>query len=601
MSISSANPDDLNAFTTQAGAATTTLRGQINQLIAAYQAFKSSEASVNASSVAHTLQTFVDQNATDEKFVATVRQAFIDADSHTVLDSTISAQLSRAGVSQSVPGVPTIDDPTLNGMPLNSGMSDDPVCMATGHFVEVEVDLAMPPSIGTLSWERTYNSRFVVDGPLGRGWSSWAGVALVERSDGTVEYRGPDGQLALWIAHGDAFLDNAGVPAIVRRAAEGLDLSWSWSSRHPGATWSFAADGRLLTLRQPGCGVVVASYEDGHLVRLAHEGGRSLLLSWSYERLVAVTASDGRHVRYRYDGPDLVGADRPSGAMAYDTDDHGRIVTVTDADGIQAVRNEYDEDGRVLLQQSPFGRTTRFEYLGRMTVLAGDDQGGPVTLFRHDLVGRLVEMVTAEGTRLERSYDAGGHLVREVDLAGGETRRRFDVAGNLVGELLPGGRERSFTYDRAGRLESSTDEVGTTARYRYDGDARLPSGVDGPLGWSLRYRVEGGMVAGVEDADGVTWDFELDADGQVVAVTDALGGRTALERHPTGEVNAMVLPGGERQVVRRDEAGRMVNVVSATGDAWRSEWSRAGRLTAIVAPDGGRTDCAWGANGTLEA
>lgn len=48
----------------------------------------------------------------------------------------------------------TFDDPVANGMPPTSGYAADPVCTATGHFVEVEMDLDAVPAAALLAVTR---------------------------------------------------------------------------------------------------------------------------------------------------------------------------------------------------------------------------------------------------------------------------------------------------------------------------------------------------------------------------------------------------------------------------------------------------------------
>ena len=88
--------------------------------------------------------------------------------------------------------------------------------------MEIEDDFVMPPTLSSLTWRRVFNSRFITDGPLGRGWSSWATTRLVEH-DGTVEYFGPDGQIAVFIDRADDFLADPGIEAKLERAEQGFE------------------------------------------------------------------------------------------------------------------------------------------------------------------------------------------------------------------------------------------------------------------------------------------------------------------------------------------------------------------------------------------
>ena len=109
----------------------------------------------------------------------------------------------------------------------------DPVCTATGHFLEVEDDFTFPERLDVLRWRRTYSSRFVAGGPFGRGWASWASAGLVPEDDGAVGYQGPDGQLVVFVpslAVDDPAGAYAPVPGIAARLVRrwGLTVTCPW-------------------------------------------------------------------------------------------------------------------------------------------------------------------------------------------------------------------------------------------------------------------------------------------------------------------------------------------------------------------------------------
>ena len=153
-----------------------------------------------------------------------------------------------------------------------------------------------------------------------------------------------------------------------------------------GRAWGFDRAGRPVTLRRAGHGVWL-TYADGRLTRMTHVGGRSVTLTWTGERITAAVGLDGRRVEYAYADGVLVTA----GDRRYEVDDQGRVVAVTDADGVVEAANTYDSAGRVVEQVSRFGRRTRFAYLpGRVTVTIGDEEDSPANTYVHDGQGRLL-------------------------------------------------------------------------------------------------------------------------------------------------------------------------------------------------------------------
>jgi RHS repeat-associated protein len=584
--ISSASPDDLNSFVANVAPTTQNLQSQFQQTLNSYQQFVDGNrvpaAYVVEGNVLGDTGSFLSECGQDEQFVSVVRQAFVDADSNVLLDGVIAQALASQGVSQTIPQLMTIDVPTLSGIPLSSGFSDDPVCLATGHFAQVEEDLTMPATIAPLAWSRTYNSRHVTEGPMGRGWASWADATLAVTGL-RLAYRGPDGQVATWVVRGGEALPNPRMAASPRRDRDGWILEWHARSRHSGQRWHFSADGRPTTIVRPGSLPVSCIFDDLRLVRMKNPGGRAVEIHWEGARITGLECSDGRAVAYRYDGEDLVAVDRPSGTQRYTVNGEARITELIDADGVVLARNRYDPEGRVLTQESPFGRVAHYEYLGGLAVLVTDDNNGPRTLYRHDLAGQLVDLTTAAGTRLHRQFDEWGNPVRAVGLDDGVTTREFDAFGNCIRELAPDGSEQRWSFDTHSRVVAYVDQVGVETKYVYGDDASLlPNRIEAPLGDVRIIQLERGLVASETDADGVTNTLRRDVDGQIVVIDDGAGNSTMFEYHRSGSVSAVTDATGNRREFGVDDAGRVVSCCNAAGDLVELRRSAAGRVTSAV-------------------
>jgi len=555
------------------------------------------------------LATYQRNNVSDETFVETVRQAFVRADSHSPLVDARASTVQRnfdiaakkTGAIDTERSAVTVDDPIVTGRPPSSGFSDDPVCTATGHFLEEENDLTWPASLAVLRWRRTYSSRHIAAGPLGRGWSCWAN-ARCTRDGGTVAYHGPDGQVAVLTPNPNGFWDPIpGLGAhITEDDTDGLVMTWRPASTRRGQVWRFDPDGLLHSIIGPGLGTTRFIHTGGLLAAIRHDGGRELQLDWDGARIVAVRSSCGRRATYRYDDRgDLVGVERPLGAVTYAGDGAGRILEVADADGVQVCVNTYDDEGRVLTQRSPFGRLTCFRYEPGGVTVVDDDQDGPRTTFAHDFVGRLTRLENHNGEQLERDFDDHGNCVRETAFSGATTVQAFDEHGNRVTETGPDGATHRWEYDQRGRVVRITGPEGHEVRFDYDGDELQPIRMWGDDGWELRFELAGGHVRRVTDADGVTASLEHDADGNLVALTDGLGHTTRYGWHPSGQLAELILPDAATVRAERDDAGWCQRVTSGTGHTWTFERSRTGRVLAIVEPDGARTELRRGEAGEI--
>ncbi|MGH3767927.1 MAG: DUF6531 domain-containing protein [Pseudonocardiaceae bacterium] len=555
------------------------------------------------------LATYQRNNVSDETFVETVRQAFVRADSHSPLvnarASTIQRNFDRAakqtGATDTRRFAVTVDDPILTGRPPSSGFSDDPVCTATGHFLEEENDFSWPARLAVLRWRRTYSSRHIAAGPLGRGWSCWANARCTRDGD-TITYHGPDGQVAVLTADPDGSWGP--IPGLAARiTAEdtgALLMAWRPASGRVGQLWRFDPDGLPQGITGADLGTTTFLHTGGLLTTIRHDGGRELQLDWDGARLAAVRSSCGRHATYRYDERgDLAGVQRPLGAVDYTVDEAGRILEVIDADGVRACVNTYDDEGRVLTQRSPFGRLTRFHYEPGGVTVVDDDQDGPVTTFTHDAIGRLIRLENDNGERLERVFDEHGNCVQEKNFSGAITVQAFDEHGNRVSETDPESGEHGWTYDERARVVRITGPGDYAIRFDYDGEESHPNRMWGDDGWELRFELAGGQPRRITDADGVTISFEHDADGNLVAVTDGLGHTTRYDWHPSGQLAEMRLPDGARVHAERDDAGWCQRLTSAAGYIWTFERSPAGRMLAVIEPGGARTELRRGDAGEI--
>ncbi|MEA2224473.1 MAG: hypothetical protein QOH83_2849, partial [Solirubrobacteraceae bacterium] len=579
----------------------TTLRRVLND----YHAFLEANhwGVFEADSLLGAFSRYTNGNEFTAKWVANIAARFRAAGGGAALvrlpDSAIKASLKAAGLDHGRHHV-TFDKPVAYGSPPATGYTDDPVNTATGNFVEVEGDLLCGGLVAGLTFERTYNSRSDRLGPFGRGWSSWASARLVPGPEGAA-YIGPDGQEAVFPRLGDGYGRVVGVAALVEPLESGLALRWLGGA----ARWVFDEAGRPAAVSNgPGTEIRLENDSDGRLVGMSHAGGKHVRLEWDEdaERIVALACSDGRSAAYRYDASgDLVEAEGAAGARRYEVDETGRVVSVIDADGVVELVNTYDEEGRVVEQLSPFGRRTRLFYLpGGVTVTMDDDEDHPANTFVHDAEGRLTAVIDGDEQQLSTSYDEWGNPTAVTERNGVVTIQEYDERGLPLRRVLPTGVVLTFAHDDADRLvEVAVGDAVT--RYVFDGDERSPSQITDPEGGVTRQDVQDGLVRRIVDPDGVTVEFEHDADGNVTGTTDGDGNHTRLERDDAGRVTALVSPLGRRTAFFYDRNGLLVERQDPDGAAWRYDHTAAGRLTSVTDPTGAREQIRYAEHGKTAA
>ncbi|MCM3883514.1 DUF6531 domain-containing protein [Frankia sp. R82] len=605
MATSSADPDDLDRFVTDAHAAR---EGLFLQVLGVRAYYDDVVARLGPQyGLSHPdLWAKVGRHLTDagalEDFVGAVRDAFVAADRGsgtgqvTVSDSRIAWYLEQAGITALPAETLTVDAPHTWGRVPDSGFVNDPVCTANGNFVTQECDLPLPGRAAVAGWQRTYNSRAAGrPGALGRGWSCWADAALDLGDDlaagpvgaapaagrvgvsGPAEllgWRGLDGAEALvaW-PRADAPTVMSGLGGMLHLDGDGFRFT-----RGRDESWWYDGSGRPVRVRS-GPSEIVLAWADGRLERVGYpRSGRFLQVGWddAGELITAVRASDGRVVRYSYDNGMLVAVEGgPHGAQRYRHEGE-LLAEAFDADGVRLFHNTYDGAGRVLIQATPEGRVARFDYPGGYRTLVTDSSDGPgsagggaINEYRHDAAGRLVCVVDDADRAFHRVFDEAGRLRGVRERSGASWSMDYDDTGNLTRRTGPNGSIEQWVWDSAGRLGTHTGPDGSRTRWLYAGAARTPVEIVDAVGAVTRITVtDDDLPSCIVDPDGVSTHLRWDGDGQLVETRVAGGGRVRL---------------------RYDAAGRLVGMVGADGGSWRWECDEAGRVVAQEAPDGTRS------------
>ncbi|MGH9187917.1 MAG: DUF6531 domain-containing protein, partial [Acidimicrobiales bacterium] len=158
MATSSAIPDKLDQFVSSARQLNQDLFDRLGVLSRSYNEIlpRLRWGTFDASGLIGDFSSWVNLNLVDTRWVELISTAFRQAGQGSLNDKKIIAALQAAGVPIGPRQHLTVDDPVVAGWPATSGFANDPVCTATGHFVESEIDLALPPRLGPLRWARTY-------------------------------------------------------------------------------------------------------------------------------------------------------------------------------------------------------------------------------------------------------------------------------------------------------------------------------------------------------------------------------------------------------------------------------------------------------------
>ena len=286
-------------------------------------------------------------------------------------------------------------------------------------------------------------------GAFGPGWTSVLDMRL-DTYDGRVEIHLPDGATAAFVRVGDGW----GAAGRRLRGLERAGTGWRVVVDDLRA-FHFDGDGRLA-----GWDVGVASVDvlrDGErIVRVTEaRSGRSYTVDWMEAEphvVTRITTDDGRWVEYARDFEHrLVRATSPAGHLDYEWM-AGLLAAVTDADGVRAFRNEYDDTGRVTRQTSPFGRVTEYGYEADGLTVITDERGVRQAMV-HDRRGNLTAVIDVDGSAMRLVYDHLDRVVQVTDRVGAVWAYRFDP-DDAVDRLVAGRSRRDVRALGVGRARS---------------------------------------------------------------------------------------------------------------------------------------------------
>ncbi|AZF39530.1 Rhs family protein [Pseudomonas sp. R4-39-08] len=453
-----------------------------------------------------------------------------------------------------------------------------PVSMVTGEELLTLTDGALDGLL-PFEWTRLYRSSAVeVDCGLGFGWSHALAQRLVASGDSMV-----------WTDHENRAttlpLPTAARPAITNSLAEATiylgslpdELVLAQGSRfyhfRDGVLTAIsdAYDNRLLVVRD----------RLGRLERLDNGVGRSLLLRYEFDRIVAVD-----YQVHRATGHEPFVWVTEQNVVSYAYDDNGRLVSATNAVG-ECERYRYDEQHVILERQLAGGASFFWEWEragkaarcvrhwasfsqmdtryawgddGRVTVHNAD---GSQEVYVHDQRARLVQRIDPDGAQHFKSYDDKGRLTVEQDPLGAVTAYQYDDAGRLVA-LFPGDDEpTSYEHD--------------------NGFVRVVR--RGEAAWKYERNDQGDVIRQI-DPDGNATDYSYDKQGQLTGVWYPDNSCHRFVWSERGQLVEEQLPNGGIKRYRYDDLGRQVASEDEQGTLTQYQWDAVGRLLKLTQPDG---------------
>lgn len=607
-------------------------------------------------------------NNQEDQWATTIADEFAKAGSENTVNTVSNAALQAALDNKSIKSSREdlkVPAPSVVGQPTSSGYANDPVNVATGNFIEEEIDIAFSNFASSCAVTRMYNSLAVhgngddlppLAGVFGPGWSSNLDTVL-NFSDEGATWIMPDGRHLFFARAGEGFarvetdpywLTRTGASEIAttpmgRFILETCALSTEADlyivSDNQGHQWFFTLTGAWLgSTGGEGTTLAVTRAADGLISSLVHELNRSITFDY-VDGLVAVArTSAGERVEYAYApagstaAGHLVSVTSGAGTRTYEHDDNALIHRVIAADGTVEVTNTYDESARIAHQHTEYGRDVRYLYLDGGVTEVADEDGSQANVWISDDSGRLTAIIDADGGRTSFGYDRFSNRIRVIDRDGSRTTRISDSRGRITRDVTPEGQDTRYAYDEYDRVTAvsiSAFETDPKKRYaatqarRNSADAEAdtgevipistityeyanawdhnPSRVVDALGGVTELSWEGGLLTSLTGPEGVSMTLNYDEFGNLTSFADQEGNTTSFTYTAAGHLAQVTTPLGLTTSFTHDAAGNITGRQDPDGSRWKFEYTAGRRLVAVIDPSGARTSYEYGPSGDMTA
>jgi YD repeat-containing protein len=499
------------------------------------------------------------------------------------------------------------------GPPEKGEKDGDPVDLSTGLFVYTKTDLAVSDVI-PIALTRTYRQKDSRIRAFGVGTSHeyemflvgatnpWTYIELILASGTRLRYE----RISPGSSFTDAVFEHTTTPGrfykSTIRYALGFGVGWDLSLRD-GTVYSFPDSEGASTPRRAavvrirdrnGNDIVLTRDTNWNLTQITSKHGRWIRLT--YDTLNRITRAEdniGRDVLYTYDATGRLETvtDVADGVTTYTYDAQHRMRTIRDPRNITYLTNDYDANGRVILQTQADTMTFHFAYTlgpdGKVTQTDVTDPRGFVRRVTFNGYGYPLTDTRALGTPVAQTTT----YVRQA-----ATNLPLSVTDAL-------GRKTAFTYDILGnvltvtRLADTPDAVATTFTYEST-FSQLASAAD-PLNHTttLSYDPKGHPFS-ITDANGNATTNGYDALGRRVSTTDGAGNRTQLV-YNGADVQAVINPVGDMVTRTHDGVGRVVTATDGRGGTTHYEYNAFSQVTRILDAALNETVLTYDPNGNL--
>jgi RHS repeat-associated protein len=507
-----------------------------------------------------------------------------------------------AGYEPSIPPPPPIYRPNGLGGVTGQSLYADPVNLATGAYI-FSRELMSVPGVGLpFQFAIYYNSASTLMSPVGVKWTHTYNWHIESLGEDTVAVRRGDGSSDYFTKDGTDYVPK--YSGVTSTLSEGGMGGFIYTTRERNV-YTFDSDGRLTKIQDRNGNTVVLKYSSGLLAQIIDTRNNTATLTYDTEGyLKSVDYASLQEVGFTHDAGNLVSVTKADGrSLEFTYDTSSRLLTGTGSDSVVFVRNEYDEEGRVVRQWDGKNAESTITYQGNGQVEVTDRLGRTETR-TFDVLNRLVEWVDASGAVRTYTYDENSNVTAFANPDGNLFLTEYDSIGNPVKFTDPLGNVIIDEYNDSQnphRLTKRTDAAGFATALEYDAKGNLLRTVN-PLGDETLFTYsERGLLLTITSPNGGITRFTYTNTGYLKTVTDPLGAVTSYEHDNLGRTTALIDPRGNRIEFAHNALGQVTSMTAPDGAATLFIYDSAGRLETIQRPNGAVTKFERNAMGMIVA
>jgi YD repeat-containing protein len=508
----------------------------------------------------------------------------------------------------------------------------DPVNVATGSFLLNSTDLMLEDRCVEINIIRRYNSKEEKTGLMGKGWFfEFESNVKKENDEIVVTYL--DGHIKRFKNSGSSFENITNKDESDTLKSDTATGGYILSCRQDKKTYYYNKDGKLVSISDRNQNTIAVRYNHkGEIDSIVAPSGNKISFVCKTGRITEITDCIGRKVIYKYQEDNLKEVTFPNGGTVKYTYDNGYIIEVADQNEVTYVKNEYDEDGRVVKQYDSEGNLSEVEYDDNNHIntfifhktgvvskykydgglftgrLYGDgtsetveydecwnkcretDRKGREIKRIYNTKGELLEETYPDNTVLKNTYDENGNLIKTLTSGGAETLYFYDEKGNLLEEhvKIEEGKYSitKYTYDLYGRILTRTDAEGNTTGFEYEENhINKPTKVIDPEGNVFEYTYDkAGRMTSIKTSYGKV-SFEYNSINKKTKIIDALGNVTHMEYDMMGNLKKKIMPKGEEYTYQYDSMDRLIKTIDPMNNVFALKYDIHGNLIKEINPN----------------